>query len=82
MSDNDGMPEILDPWGTPIRFLRWAPGFRSSMQVGDIAASTDGDAGLGNGDPFDPLKIDPRWMNTVPDNDPFLLVPSDILRGT
>lgn len=24
--DNDGMPEIVDAWGTPIRFLRWAPG--------------------------------------------------------
>ncbi len=24
--DNDGMPEIIDAWGTPIRFIRWAPG--------------------------------------------------------
>lgn len=25
--DDDGMPEILDAWGSPIEFLRWAPGF-------------------------------------------------------
>ena len=24
--DNDGMPEVLDAWGNPISFLRWAPG--------------------------------------------------------
>jgi prepilin-type N-terminal cleavage/methylation domain-containing protein len=24
--DGDGMYEILDPWGEPIMFLRWAPG--------------------------------------------------------
>ncbi len=26
-TDGDGMPEILDGWGKPIAFLRWAPGF-------------------------------------------------------
>jgi len=26
-TDEDGMPEILDGWGRPIEFLRWAPGF-------------------------------------------------------
>lgn len=25
--DNDNMPEILDGWGRPISFLRWAPGY-------------------------------------------------------
>ena len=25
--DEDGMKEILDGWGTPIEFLRWAPGY-------------------------------------------------------
>jgi prepilin-type N-terminal cleavage/methylation domain-containing protein len=25
--DEDGMQEILDGWGTPITFLRWAPGY-------------------------------------------------------
>jgi hypothetical protein len=26
--DNDGMPEILDGWGRPIVFARWAPGLQ------------------------------------------------------
>jgi hypothetical protein len=30
--DGDGMPEVLDAWGNPIEFLRWAPGF--SVGVG------------------------------------------------
>jgi prepilin-type N-terminal cleavage/methylation domain-containing protein len=28
--DGDGMSEILDPWGNPIAFLRWAPGYVAS----------------------------------------------------
>lgn len=70
--DDDGMPEILDPWGMPIYFLRWAPGFVSDIQPGDLDTRTsdvdgdgnpdgDGNAGTGNGDPFDPLKRDLRW---------------------
>ena len=31
-TDDDGMPEILDPWGRPIYFLRWAPGYVSALQ--------------------------------------------------
>jgi hypothetical protein len=32
--DQDGFPEILDAWGMPIKFLRWAPGFQfSELQV-------------------------------------------------
>ena len=38
--DNDGMPEILDPWGVPIYFLRWAPGFRGDLQPGDLEPLT------------------------------------------
>lgn len=47
-TDGDGMPEILDAWGTPIRFVRWAPGFvgaRSNLHRNDQA------------DPFDPLNV-------------------------
>lgn len=79
-ADGDGMPEILDPWGVPIYFLRWAPGFRSDIQPGDIG-TTDGDAGEGNGDPFDPLKVDPRWQDGEPDNDPFVLYPLIVSAG-
>ena len=25
--DNDGLPEFIDAWGRPIRFLRWPAGF-------------------------------------------------------
>jgi len=31
--DQDGFPEFLDAWGQPIKFLRWAPGFVSELQV-------------------------------------------------
>jgi prepilin-type N-terminal cleavage/methylation domain-containing protein len=66
--DNDGVPEILDGWGQPIMFLRWAPGYRSdatnpalTMQSSDIP------------DSFDPQKADPRWMSGPPT--PFDLKP-------
>jgi hypothetical protein len=29
--DGDGRFEILDPWGNPIEFIRWAPGFDSPL---------------------------------------------------
>lgn len=32
-TDGDGFPEIVDAWGTPIRFLRWPIGFKSELQV-------------------------------------------------
>jgi prepilin-type N-terminal cleavage/methylation domain-containing protein len=31
--DGDGFPEIIDAWGRPIKFLRWAPGFVSELQT-------------------------------------------------
>ncbi len=34
--DHDGWPEILDAWGRPIVFIRWAPGF--SETPGDDGA--------------------------------------------
>ena len=55
--DDDGMPEILDPWGTPIYFLRWAPGYRSSIQ--------DANPDSGNGDPFDPPQSGPELDHRV-----------------
>jgi hypothetical protein len=50
--DGDGMPEILDGWGRPIMFLRWAPGFTywwgidqrwGVLNVDDDAQGTDDD---------------------------------------
>ena len=47
-TDGDGMPEILDGWGQPIHFIRWAPGFigvRSNFHRNDSP------------DPYDPLNV-------------------------
>ena len=45
--DDDGMPEILDAWGNPIEFLRWAPGLVSPKQTRDRSKP----------DPFDPHNV-------------------------
>jgi prepilin-type N-terminal cleavage/methylation domain-containing protein len=55
--DEDGMKEILDGWGRPIQFLRWAPGFTTT----NGALTTQISDGASAPDPFDPLKVDPRW---------------------
>ncbi|MEM9185195.1 MAG: type II secretion system protein [Planctomycetota bacterium] len=34
--DGDGAPEFIDAWGNPIQFLRWAPGFRSGLQLNQV----------------------------------------------
>ena len=39
--DNDGFPEIIDAWGQPIKFLRWAPGFVSDLQIAATLTSTN-----------------------------------------
>lgn len=47
-TDGDGMPEVLDGWGNPIHFVRWAPGFvgvRSNLHRNDAP------------DPIDPLGV-------------------------
>jgi len=76
--DSDGMNEILDPWGTPIVFLRWAPGFikyasndgalgGANIPTVPHAESTfQTPLGLEKPDTFDPLKADPRWGGDVP----------------
>jgi prepilin-type N-terminal cleavage/methylation domain-containing protein len=45
--DSDGALEFADGWGTPIAFVRWAPGFVSEIQTGLDA------------DPFDPQHVYP-----------------------
>lgn len=67
-TDGDLMPEILDSWGNPIEFLRWAPGFRSPRQDLDRNNSPD---------PFDQFKLDPRWSSPPPvaNPAPFVLYP-------
>lgn len=77
--DGDGMPEILDAWGRPIMWIRWPAGFISDRQRPSDPAFTQPDA-LGSGpDPFDPLRLDPRYTDQdAPNqrqNDPFLMYP-------
>lgn len=43
--DGDGFPEIIDAWGQPIKFLRWAPGFVSDLQVVATLTSLSGTSG-------------------------------------
>lgn len=60
-TDQDGMREILDGWGRPIGFLRWAPAF-TVENVGIVSSQV---SSLNNGvpvqpDPFDIIKEDAR----------------------
>jgi hypothetical protein len=48
--DTDGWPYFVDGWGTPILFLRWAPGFSSGLTTFLAAA---GYANLGYTGPSD-----------------------------
>ena len=72
-TDGDGMPEVLDGWGRPIEFVRWAPGFYSDRQPYGIVTMPLPDAN----DPFDPARVDPRWaqLTTPPGYCPFALYP-------
>jgi prepilin-type N-terminal cleavage/methylation domain-containing protein len=51
--DGDGFPEFIDAWGNPIRFLRWAPGFRTGMIPGFVNELQTGQ----DRDPFDPKRV-------------------------
>ena len=101
--DEDGMNEILDGWGRPIEWLRWAPGFATlpgpdeGWGVYDFDDDQDGQKddidergwpgsddeselqsrdATASPDPFDPLKLDPRWVNPTPPNrQPYGLYP-------
>ncbi len=72
--DEDGMPEILDSWGKPIAFIRWAPGFVEhpgpdfTFQTADDIPSYSNLQIVdpeGSPDPFDPLRIDKRAPVTM-----------------
>ncbi len=59
--DGDKMPEILDGWGTPIRFLRWAPGFNSFIQGKNPVNAVNPPS-----DPFDPMGVYPGGFALFP----------------
>ena len=52
--DQDGMPEILDGWGNPISFVRWAPGARIP----------GGPQNLESSDPFDLMEFHSRLLQS------------------
>ena len=65
--DEDGMPEFVDGWGEPIRWIRWPAGFVSDLQprvpdtqnvVPNALLTRNPDA---NHDAFDPRQIDDAW---------------------
>jgi prepilin-type N-terminal cleavage/methylation domain-containing protein len=63
---DDGLKYFVDGWGKPIRFLRWAPAFRSPrspLQKGP---------GNGEHDPFDPANL---GASLSPAQDTFPLTP-------
>ncbi|RMF43381.1 MAG: type II secretion system protein [Planctomycetota bacterium] len=68
-TDGDGMPEFIDAWGNPIRWLRWPAGFPSPLND-----PSEPDA-------MDPLRTDWRWSDNSVMAKPWLLVPLIISAG-
>ena len=76
-ADGDGMMEIWDGWGTPIEFLRWAPGYVPTTTV--FLSTMQNPNGQVAPDYFDPAKADPRWRGSGPY--PFMLHPLIVSAG-
>jgi prepilin-type N-terminal cleavage/methylation domain-containing protein len=55
--DGDGAKEFSDGWGSPVAFMRWAPGFTSPIQTNDPTNAHD---------PLDPLGRDATAFALVP----------------
>ena len=70
--DEDGMPEFLDAWGQPIRFLRWAPGLNSPLQ----------DQDPNQPDPFDPQGVDDLFDPAMSGDARFPLYPYIVSAGS
>ena len=75
-TDGDGALEFLDGWGRPIEFLRWAPGFDSSIQINanQLGAPPSpssqntvwSTASSNDHDPFDIFRTDPPAFRLEP----------------
>ncbi len=72
-TDNDGVPEILDPWGVPVAFIRSPIGLKG-RGFGESSSSIDPD-------PFDFVGTDFRYQNTNPQFHPFYVPPAVISAG-
>jgi hypothetical protein len=81
--DGDGMKEILDPWGNPIEFLRWAPGYMVSPGVDGQwgVAGVDDDAN-GETDDFsegwDRMSVPGEWIPAGYGDDQAMITPMRI----
>jgi hypothetical protein len=90
-TDGDGMKEILDAWGTPLTFLRWAPGYvtnpwdpaRGSMLTTQTHPALDANGNVipYTPDPFDPVKAGPNSKNADVTLRPFELRPLILSAG-
>lgn len=78
--DGDGMKEILDGWGQPIEFLRWAPGYVTNTGMLTTQTQPNG-SNVYTPDPFDPARVDSRYRDADITNDPFELRPLLISGG-
>lgn len=82
-TDEDGFPEVLDPWGNPIHFIRWAPGFDSPIQTHPIAGPP---SPAPSDNPIDPFQTDIRWAGYDGSMDseqlPFALTPVVVSSGS
>ena len=83
-TDGDGMLEVLDAFGNPLGFLRWAPGISARPGVDGLWGTPDdyrsfsGIQGIDEGDAPDWTDIggaDYRHYDSNPSNNPFHLFP-------
>ena len=68
-TDEDGLNEFLDAFGSPIRWIRWPAGAEGATRYyPDMLnpAIVDGTRLLVNSEPFDRLGSDPGWRTDVP----------------
>ncbi len=86
-TDGDGMPEVVDPWGTPLAFMRWPVGFYLTPRWNNPPVPTELaeiKKRLGR-DPLDLLYSDWRYrVATTPReaDDPFPVIPMVISAGS
>lgn len=78
--DQNGHPELLDAWGNPIAWLRWAPGWRSPLQYGPNTNQNTVDPNY-SADGLDIGKADRRWHNDDKRDDPYALFPLVVSAG-
>ncbi len=87
--DKDGVPEVLDPWGVPVGYLRWPcglflvpewekpPSTNTELAARKVELSKD---------TIDILYSDPRYDDTTSTdfqaNDPFSLLPMVVSAGS